>query len=338
MLGIAYAASMAGIGSKIGTGTNLVFVKEARRTLGLEISFLDWFKVGLPIVCLAIPLAWLYLVRVVAPLPATSAPEGEAAIAEERSRLGPMSAGELVALVAFLLAASLWVLRQPMDFGLLVIPGWSDHLPFGWPELLGRPVESLPPPFAELLGPRGAESVVALLVGGALFFIPVSGRPPRAALPVKAGMSIAWGMLILLGGGFAMADGISQSGLSGIIATALTGWTFPTPLLGFIAVCLLTIALSEVASNTATASILLPLLAVSAPGLGLPAAPVMFAAALAASFGFMLPAGTPPNAVVFASGYLTVRQMARAGLVVDLFGGLLIAFAASVLVPWALGR
>jgi sodium-dependent dicarboxylate transporter 2/3/5 len=102
-------------------------------------------------------------------------------------------------------------------------------------------------------------------------------------------------------------------------------------------VCLGTIALSEVASNTATASILLPLLAVAAPGLGLHPAPLMFAAALSASFGFMLPAGTPPNAVVFSSGYIPVTQMARSGVVVDLAGAVVIATICYFLGPWALG-
>ena len=342
MLGIAYAASMGGIGSKIGTGTNLVFVKEARRSLGMEVSFLDWFKVGLPLVFMMIPLAWLYLTRVVAPLPRSASPEGEAAIAAERARQGAMNTGERVALVAFLVAAFFWVFRVPMDFGLFVVPGWSDHWPWSWSDitvpLLGSPPESLPSPFTELLGPRGAESVVAMIVGGGLFFLPVTRRPVRMALPAPRGLTISWGLLVLLGGGFAMAEGIARSGLSATIATTLTGWHFPAPVLGFVVICLLTTALSEVASNTATASILLPLLAASAPGLGLQPMPVMFAATLAASFGFMLPAGTPPNAVVFASGYLTVGKMARAGLVVDVLGAVLIALVTSVLAPWALRR
>jgi sodium-dependent dicarboxylate transporter 2/3/5 len=337
MLGIAYAASMGGIGSKIGTGTNLVFVKEARRTLGLEVSFLSWFKVGLPVVLLAVPLSWWYLVRIGSPIAGGGSEAGRDSIRAERARQGRMSRGEWVVLLAFLLAAFLWVFRQPMDFGLFVIPGWSEHLPFGWPELLGRPVATLPPPLAELLGPRGPESVVALLVGGSLFFIPIVARPLRMALPVRRGMGIAWGLLVLLGGGFAMAEGISGSGLSQVIAGSLRGLSFPSPLVGFVIVCLITIALSEVASNTATASILLPLLAASAPSLGMQPAPLMFAATLAASFGFMLPAGTPPNAVAFASGYIKVTEMARSGLVVDLFGAVLIALVCRWLAPWALG-
>ena len=195
---------------------------------------------------------------------------------------------------------------------------------------------SLPPPLAELLGPRGPESVVALLVGGALFFIPVARGPVRMALPVRRGFGIAWGLLVLLGGGFAMAEGISGSGLSKAIGAGVEGLSFPSPYVGFVVICLITIALSEVASNTATASILLPLLAASAPSLGMEPAPLMFAATLAASFGFMLPAGTPPNAVAFASGYIKVTEMVRSGLVVDLFGAVLIASVCWLLAPRAL--
>lgn len=337
MLGIAYAASMGGIGSKIGTGTNLVFVREAHRTLGLEVSFVTWFKLGLPIVVLVIPLAWLYLVRVAAPVPATVSAAGRDAILSERSKLGPPSRGEIQVAIAFCLAAFLWVFRKPMDLGVVVLPGWEDLWPFSWQEVLGVPPRTLPEPLAGLLGPTGSESVVALLVAGALFLVPAQVRPWQSTLSVRRAMNISWGLLVLLGGGFAMANGISESGLSSIIAGGLADVRFPSPLVGYVVVCLVTIALSEVASNTATANILLPLLAASAPAFGMEPAPLMLAATLAASFGFMLPAGTPPNAVVFSSGYLRVTEMARSGLVVDLLGGLIIALLASVLAPWALG-
>jgi sodium-dependent dicarboxylate transporter 2/3/5 len=337
MLGIGYAASMGGIGSKIGTGTNLVFVKEAQRALGADVSFVSWFKLGLPVVLLALPLSWFYLVRFAAPVPAEEFPGGRQAIAEARARLGRLSSGEAVALAAFLLAAFLWVFRQPMDFGAFVIPGWTDHWPFGWSDVFGRPPAALPPPFAELFGPRGAESSIAMLIGAALLVVPARLRPYRPALSLRMAGGISWGLLALLGGGFSMAHGISRTGLSTVLAGGFRHLDLGGPYLAMLLVCLGTIALSEVASNTATASILLPLLAVAAPGLGLHPAPLMFAAALSASFGFMLPAGTPPNAVVFSSGYIPVTQMARSGVVVDLAGAVVIATICYFLGPWALG-
>lgn len=337
MLGIGYAASMAGIGSKIGTGTNLVFVREAQRALGWDISFLTWFKLGLPVVVLSIPLSWLYLVRVASRVPAEEFPGGRAAILDARARLGPMSSGEAVALCAFLLAAALWVFRQPMDFGAFTLPGWSTHVPWTWTDVLGRPPSALPPPFAELLGPRGAESTIAILIGGALLIVPVSLRPYRAALGARQAGGISWGLLALLGGGFAMANAISKSGLSKVLGGLFTHLHLGSPYLTLVVLCLGTVAISEVASNTATASILLPLLAAGAQGLGLAPGLLMFAVTLSASFGFMLPAGTPPNAVVFSSGYIPVVRMAKSGLVVDIAGAILIATVCHLLGPWALG-
>lgn len=337
MLGIAYAASMAGIGSKIGTGTNFVFVKQSARVLSEEISFLTWFKIGLPIVLVALPLAWLYLVRVSMRLPSEPIAGGREAIDEARRRLGRMSRGERAALAAFLSAAVLWTFRQRMEFGSFTLPGWTDLIPWTWADVIGRPVSTLPAPLSELLGPRGTESMVAVIIGVSLMLIPVERGPLRMALPLRRAGGISWGLLVLLGGGFAMAHGIQKSGLSELVARSLSGVTPAQPYLALVVVCLLTVTLSEVASNTATASILLPLLAALAPNLGLHPATLMLAATLTASFGFMLPAGTPPNAVVFASGYVTVTRMARSGFLVDVAGAILIATSCYFLVPLALG-
>jgi len=179
--------------------------------------------------------------------------------------------------------------------------------------------------------------MVAMVIAVALMLIPVEARPWRMALPLRAAGQISWGLLVLLGGGFAMAEGIQRSGLSEVIAGGLAKIGPQSPYLALLTICIVTILLSEVASNTATASIMLPLLAASAGGFGLDPATAMFAATLAASFGFMLPAGTPPNAVVFSSGYIPVTQMARSGLVVDIGGGIVIATVCYWLAPWALG-
>jgi sodium-dependent dicarboxylate transporter 2/3/5 len=331
MLGIGYAASMGGIGSKIGTGTNLVFVKQSASVLSHEVTFLSWFKVGLPVVLLAIPLSWLYLVRVAAPLSAEPIPGAREMIAQRRASLGSLSRGELLALMGFSSAAFLWTFRQDMDFGVLLIPGWSALIPDGW----GQVGQRLPEPFKGLLGSRGAEGLIALVVSALLFVTPAGGG--RRVLSLKAASGISWGLLLVLGGGFAMAAGITQSGLSKVLTTALGSMHGVHPLLAMIAICLFTTAMSEVASNTATASILLPVLAGAAPHLGLSTGAAMFGATLAASFGLMLPAGTPPNAVVFSSGYIPVLSMVKAGIIVDIVGSLVIAFVCYFVAPWALG-
>jgi len=331
MLGIGYAASIGGIGCKIGTGTNLVFVKQSAQVLTHEVSFLAWFKVGLPIVLFALPLSWLYLVRVAAPLSAQPFPGAAEIVATRRAALGRMSRGEWLSLLGFSSAALLWVFRQEMDFGAFRIPGWSALVPDSW----ARVGTTLPEPLKGLLGPRGGESVVALAMVLLLLLLPAGGG--RQVLSVRAAGGISWGILLLLGGGFAMASGITQSGLTKVLMQAFNDMPDVPPLLALIAVCLFTTGLSEVASNTATASILLPVLASVAPELGLSKGTAMFAATLAASFGFMLPAGTPPNAVVFSSGYIPVTSMVKAGLVVDLVGSTVIALVCYYLAPWALG-
>lgn len=336
MLGIAYGASIGGIGTKIGTAPNLVFVKQAA-TLGYDVDFVTWLKVGLPIVFIALPVVWWYLVRVAAPLPAEGFHGSKQVIASERAGLGPMNRGECVALSAILLAAFLWIFRKDIELGVFTIPGWWPYVTFGWEDVLGRSFDSLHPSLAKLLRQDSGDAVVSIVIGCALLFIPVSLRTPRFALELRRAAGIPWHLLILMGGGFAMAFGIEASGLSKTIVGLLTGVGNIHPFLIFLLVCMLTVALSEVASNTATASILLPLIAVSAGNFGVAAAPLMLAATIAASFGFMLPAGTPPNAIVFASGYITVPQMARNGFLIDLFGALLVATLCYLLAPWALG-
>ncbi|MGQ0658934.1 MAG: SLC13 family permease [Chromatiales bacterium] len=336
MLGIAYAASIGGIGTKIGTAPNLIFVKQASPLLGRDIDFLTWLKVGLPIVAIALPLVWLYLVRIAAPLPRHGFAGSHEIISAERAALGAMNVGERIALGAFLLAAFLWIFRKDIELGVFTIPGWWNHWPFGWEDVVGRSVESFPAPVAKLLKQDAGDSLVAMAIGLSLLLIPVALRPLRFALDLQRTVRIPWHLLVLLGGGFAMAYGIQQSGLSNWIAGLISGVGQGQPLLVFMTVCFLTLALTEVASNVATTSILLPLIAASATSLGVHPAPLMMAASIAASFGFMLPAGTPPNAIVFSSGYITVPQMARSGLAVDIFGVVLVAVMCYVFAPWAL--
>jgi sodium-dependent dicarboxylate transporter 2/3/5 len=336
MLGIAYAASLGGIGTKIGTGTNLIFVKQAEAFRTEGIDFLTWLKVGLPVAGIALPGVWLYLVRIAAPLPAEAFPGGGAAVADARARLGRMGRGEAAALAAFLAAAGLWVFRNDIDLGRITIPGWWDAVPFGWADVLGRPVEMLPKPWPPLLRDVG-DAAVALVCGGLLFVTPVGRRPLRFALGLREAGGISWGLLVLLGGGFAMAYGVKESGLSDRIGDALHGVGRLEPFPALLLVCFVTTALTEVASNTATVGILLPVLAAGAESVGLQPVPLMWAATISASFGFMLPAGTPPNAIVYSSGCIPVTRMARCGLVVDLGGVLLVAALCHGLAAAALG-
>lgn len=336
MLGIAYAASIGGMGTKIGTAPNIILVKQAQEVLGRDLDFLTWLLIGLPIVLITLPLVYLYLVRIVAPLPATGFAASGDAIHEERARLGPMHAGERVALAAFLSAAFLWIFRKPIELGALTIPGWWDLVTFSWQDVIGRPLTSLPPALGKLLQQDVGDAAVAMTIGVLLLLIPVGLRPPRFALDFNRAMRVPWLLLVLLGGGLAMAYGMQQSGLSAFLGGQLKGVGPVSPYLALLMVSFTSLAFTEVASNVATASILVPLVAAGAEGFGLHPAPAMFAVTLSASFGFMLPAGTPPNAIVYSSGYITVPQMVRAGIAVDILGALLVATACYFIVPWAL--
>lgn len=330
MLGIAYAASIGGIGSKIGTGTNLVFVKNSPQ----PIDFLTWAKIGMPVVLIALPLVWYYLTRFGAKISDRPLAGGTEAIHEELAGMGKMSRGEVIALLAFLTAVFLWVFRRDIELDLFVLPGWSRLVPWSLDEVV--PLRTWAPALQRLLADPG-DAMVAMGVALLLFFVPVRITPWEAALSARRAARVSWGMLVLLGGGFAMAYGIQASGLSTTIAGALENIGRLHPYVAGLVVSFIAIALTEVASNTATASILLPILAATAPSFGLHPLPLMLTATMAASFGFMLPAGTPPNAIVYASGYITVPRMVKCGFAVDLFGAILVATLCYFLAPWALG-
>jgi len=324
MLGVAYAASLGGMGTKIGTAPNLIYVRQAE-SMGISISFTDWLAVGLPLVAIALPLAWAWLVFLATPIAAGFRPARADALARTRAALGRMGRGERVAAAAFLIAALGWVFRRDIVIDDFLLPGWWDALPFGWEALLGQPPEQLPEPWRGILSRDIGDTVVALAVGGSLLLLPVSLRPWQSALSLRQAASIPWGLLVLLGGGFALAHGVAASGLSEALAQVVAPVAMLPTWAAVLGLCLLAVMLSEVASNTATASILLPLIAALAPTLGPETQTLMLATTLAASLGFMLPAGTPPNALAYASGYLTVAQMVRVGAVVDIAGAVLVA-------------
>jgi len=341
MLGIAYAASIGGIGTKIGTPTNLVFSKVYQTEFKQEIGFLTWMKFGIPVVAICLPLVWLYLVRFAAKVPAVDFPGAREAIESARKEQGPMNRGEVVAAIAFTLAALLWVFRSEMDFGSFRIPGWDELITISLTDILDP--KTLPKPIVGWLAlersPISAwgDGLVALGIALVMLVLPLRFKPFQTALAPRSIIYAGWDMIILLGGGSAMAYGLSATKLSAVIAELVKGSAGLSPLLALIVICFIALVLTEIASNTATANLILPLIPSVAGALGMHPAPLMAGAAMVASFGLMLPAGTPPNAICFASGYIPITKMVRCGALVDLFGLILIVLVSYFLVPWALG-
>jgi solute carrier family 13 (sodium-dependent dicarboxylate transporter), member 2/3/5 len=300
MLGIAYAATIGGVGTLIGTPPNAIFAAAAAEQIGRPIGFAEWLIVGLPIVLVLLPVAWLLLVRVFFP-PGVNAEGAAAVLAEQRARLPRMHRGEKITAVVFVAMAVAWIMREPKAFGAFALPGLSSFAP-------------------------GIDDSTIAIAGALALFI-ARAEPGRSVLAWEDTRTLPWGVLVLFGGGLALARAFETSGLAAVVAGAVGGMGGVAPWLMLLATAALFLALSELASNTAIAAMAMPILAASAIGVGLPPVPLMAVGAVATSCAFMLPVGTPPNAIVFGSGRIRIEQMARVGLLLNF-----IALAVAVIV------
>lgn len=307
MLGIAYGASIGGMATLVGSPPNLVLAGQLRKLFpgAPEIGFARWMSVGLPITVLFLAAAWVCLCWILFPVRRLGAGRGRDLLRKEREALGPVSRGEAWTLAAFLVAVLLWLTREPLPLGGFRFPGWSGLLP--WASSV-------------------RDSTVAMAVSLALFLVPVDRSRRVYVLNWEWASKIPWDVLLLFGGGFALAGAFRETGLSGWFAARLEGLEGLTPVTMVLAVCLLMTLLTELTSNTATTAVMLPVLAATATKIHVNPLVLMVPATLSASCAFMLPVGTPPNAVVFASGCLDVATMARAGLLLNLVGLVLIPF------------
>lgn len=302
MLGIAWAASIGGVGTLIGTPPNGIALGILNTTFGADpnyqrITFLDWLKVGVPYVILFLPLAWWLLLRFYPP-EVRALPGGKARLEAERAGLGPLSRGERGTIAVFLSAVTLWVTN----------PFWESILPAAV--------------FAHLAWLD--EYLIGLLCGTALFFIPVNLREGQFLLDWKDTTCVDWGTLTLFGGGIALSDAMFKTGLAGWIAqTFVETLGSPSTLTLLFAVVLLIALLTEVTSNTAVTSMMVPVVISIATKAGANPQTVAVATAFAASMAFMMPVATPPNALVYGTGYVRLKEMVRAGLALDLLGWLL---------------
>lgn len=301
MLGIAYAANVGGIGTKIGTATNAQFCGLMER-IGIEISFLKFMAIGFPFVLFFLPLVWWALWRI-GRVDAPREDLGREALEAELVQLGGMRRGEKVVLGVFVSTALLWIMGKPL----------TDLLKGSFPELATSHVEAL----------------IAMTAALVLLLWRVDGGQALG----KAGLSrVPWQTLLLLGGSFAMAGGIQHSGLSDWMGAQLQMVRDLNPFAQVLLLSVATVALSAVASNVATIAVVFNIARDAIAPAHLNTA--LFTSAIAASCDFALPVGTPPNAIVFGSGYVTIPQMARTGALLDLIAALLAAGWCWLAVPW----
>jgi len=278
LLAIAYSASIGGIATLIGTPPNALLAAYLSESQGVEVGFAQWMLMGVPVTLVMLTLVWWRLTRQDFALGESVG--GGQLIQDELARLGPMSRGEKLVTAVFLLTAACWIFRPLLSAGLM--PWLSD-------------------------------TGIAIAAAIAMFLVPVNAAERTFVLDWESASKLPWGVLLLFGGGLAMAGAIGSSGLADWIAQALSV-TSTLPLIAMMALsAAAVIYLTEVTSNTATAAAFLPLLGALAVSQGLSPLLLTVPAAIVASCAFMMPVATPPNAIVFSSGHLQVSDMIRAG-------------------------
>lgn len=297
MLGLAYAASIGGMGTLIGTPPNLIFAASVKEITGQPVDFARYLLVGVPCVVILLPVCWFLLTRVLFRSDAELPESAGRAMADRRARLGPLQGGERLVIAVFALTAIAWLMREPKELGSITIPGLTGLAP-------------------------GLSDAGIGLAGALLLFILRADDPVslerRPLLTWGEARNIPWDVLLLFGGGLSLAAAIESTGLARWMANLLSGLEGASPVLVIATLAIVTVALSELASNAAVAALAMPIAAGLAGGAGLPIPTVMLAAGLAASAGFALPIATPPNAIAYGSGRIASRDMLKAGLVLDL--------------------
>ena len=310
MLGIGYAASVGGVATIIGSPPNAIFVGYVSQIHDVDISFLQWMFYGLPVAVVGLFVIWFYLTRVAHPVEMVEFPGLAEVIEGERSQLPPLKGAEARVLIIFCLVAGLWILRG------VLAPVLAD------------------------IGLEGLNDTTIAIFGGLLLFlVPAELEDRTFLIEWDDTKEVPWGILILFGGGLALAGGIEESGLAEWLGGQLHALEYAPLFVVLGALVLLVIFLTEVTSNTSTASIFVPIVAILAVVVGVHPYILMVTVVTAASCAFMLPIATPPNAVVFASEYVTMRNMMRAGIWLNLLFAVLITVVGYYWLPiaWGLG-
>jgi sodium-dependent dicarboxylate transporter 2/3/5 len=300
MLGVAYAASIGGVGTLIGTAPNAFMAGFMRENYGIHIGFAEWMLVGVPFVAAGVFLTHALLVRMCLTDRRLEVEGLREEVRGELVKLGGWTRGEVAVAAVFVIAALLWM-AQPLLKP--YVPGLSD-------------------------------AVIGMAAGIVLFLIPVDWRKGEFVLAGRDLRDLPFGVLVLLGGGLSMAEMIDSTGLAAWLGTWTAGWQAWPIVVVVLLVTLVIIFLTELTSNTATTATFLPVVASVAVGMGQAPMVLVLPAVIAASCAFMLPVGTPPNAIVYASGLVPLPRMARVGLVLNVVFAVLIPLVVLSLGAW----
>ena len=301
MLGIAFAANIGGMSTLIGTPPNSVMLAFLNETYQIDIGFFQWMKLGVPFSILMLAIAYFFIVKVFYPNHLGQIQSSGDVIQGELEKLGPMSKGEKLVLAIFLLTAVAWMMRGALN-------SWFPNLGL-------------------------TDTTISMIAAVAMFVVPVNLRKGEFPLDWKDTSRLPWGILVLFGGGLALASGLAGGGFIDMIGEYIaskSGWSTWAIMSVLIVLMLF---MTELMSNVALVTILVPLVVGIAIGLDAPILQMVIPVTLASSCAFMLPMATPPNAIVFASGHVRVHQMARIGVVLNVLAVLLLIVLGNYLVP-----
>lgn len=301
MLAIAYSANVGGVATLIGTPPNLVIAGFMESEYGVTVSFVKWMAMGLPFTCVMLGLSYVVLVKWVYPNTISSEAQSTSVIEAELAKLGRMHGLEKRVLIVFATTILLWVLRANIN---------------EWQTLI-----------------RLSDTGISMLAAFALFTIPYRMQQGEFVLEWPDTIKLPWGILILFGGGLALAAALSQAGVIDAIGRTVSGNTGLSIILLIALLATIVLFMTELMSNVALVSIFAPVVAGIALGLDAEVLHFLIPIAMAASCAFMLPMATPPNAIVFASGYIKVHEMARAGAILNIVSILLLILFAQLVIP-----
>ncbi|TMU88253.1 DASS family sodium-coupled anion symporter [Bacillus sp. BHET2] len=279
MLGIAYSASIGGLGTLIGTPPNTIFAAVVKQLYGIDFSFAKWMVFGVPLAVILLLVMWWYLIKVAFPLKIKELPGGREIVEKENRSLGRISFEEKLVLAVFVTTALCWITRS------FLLSQWIPSLD---------------------------DTIIAITGALVLFLLP--GKKQSRLLNWEDAKKLPWGILLLFGGGLAIAKGFQETGLAEWIGKQLTILEGISFIIILFAVTAFVIFLTEITSNTATATMMFPIMAALSSALNVHPFSLMVAAGLAASCAFMMPVATPPNAVVFGSGFIKMGDMVKAGV------------------------